>query len=104
MEGGGAKDLNQFQVISVGGGVAEDLKIAPHPGAEGPEGAAGRVFFGGCGVEDVAAGARRQPEVLGGVDPVSPVGVFGRRLQHIGRVFEGDETPAGRARTPSIRQ
>lgn len=60
----------------------------PYPRAEGLEGAADCVFNGRRCVEVMAAGAPGEPEVFGGVDPVSPIGVVRRWFQYVGRVFK----------------
>lgn len=44
----------------------------------------------------MATGARSETEVLSCVDPVSPIRVIGRRLQHVRFAFERYETPAER--------
>lgn len=50
-------------------------EVDPYPRVEGPEGAADCVFNGRRHVGLMAAGASGEPEVFGGVDPVSPIGV-----------------------------
>lgn len=60
----------------------------PYPRTEGPEGATDCVSNGRRYVEAVAAGACCEPEVFGGVDPVSPIGAVRRWFQDVGRVFK----------------
>lgn len=71
-----------------GGGTGGGGGGEPYPRAEGPEGAADCVSNGSRYVEAVAAGARGEPEVFGGVDPVSAVGAVRRWFQDVGRVFK----------------
>lgn len=70
----------------------------PYSCAESPKRAAVcilHIMFDGMGyVEIMATRARSQIEVFSGVDPVSPIGVICRWLQHVRSAFKRDETPA----------